>query len=162
ELLAEKFKLFSGVFGASDEILGAIESGVEFEKRIVSIYQNCRSTEEIEAEFERLRVEMEANITVTMEDTRRKLLENFDAEVHDRLKVNMSQNKEYIDRYTRMLWLVTKHELNKHAKFDDDYLTFMLKTVPEGIATAPGSYYMSRHGIDGHRYRRGHPLAQHV
>ena len=41
--LAEKFKLFSGVFGASDEVLGAIESGVEFEKRIVSIYQNCRS-----------------------------------------------------------------------------------------------------------------------
>jgi SNF2 family DNA or RNA helicase len=37
ELLAEKFKLFSGVFGASDEVLGAIESGVEFEKRIVSI-----------------------------------------------------------------------------------------------------------------------------
>ncbi len=26
ELLAEKFKLFSGVFGASDEVLGAIES----------------------------------------------------------------------------------------------------------------------------------------
>jgi hypothetical protein len=42
ELLAEKFKLFSGVFGASDEVLGAIESGVEFEKRIVAIYQTCR------------------------------------------------------------------------------------------------------------------------
>ena len=38
ELLAEKFKLFSGVFGASDEVLGAIESGVEFEKRIIAIY----------------------------------------------------------------------------------------------------------------------------
>jgi SNF2 family DNA or RNA helicase len=38
ELLAEKFQLFSGVFGASDEVLGAIESGVEFEKRIVSIW----------------------------------------------------------------------------------------------------------------------------
>ena len=45
ELLAEKFKLFSGVFGASDEVLGAMEFGVEFEKRIVSIYQNCRSTQ---------------------------------------------------------------------------------------------------------------------
>jgi superfamily II DNA/RNA helicase len=52
QLLAEKFELFSGVFGASDEVLGAIESDVEFEKRIVSIYQNCRSTEEIETEFE--------------------------------------------------------------------------------------------------------------
>ena len=32
QLLDEKFKLFSGIFGASDEVLGAIESGVDFEK----------------------------------------------------------------------------------------------------------------------------------
>lgn len=162
ELLAEKFKLFSGVFGASDEVLGAIESGVEFEKRIVSIYQTCRSVAAIEEAFERLRTEMEANITVTMEDTRRKLLENFDAEVHDRLKINMTQSKEYLDRYARMLWAVTRHELAKSAKFDDDYLTFMLKSVPEGVDAAAGSYYMSQRGIDGHRYRLGHPLAQHL
>lgn len=31
ELLSEKFKLFSGVFGASDEVLGTIESG-DFER----------------------------------------------------------------------------------------------------------------------------------
>ncbi|WP_419638449.1 helicase-related protein, partial [Thiolapillus sp.] len=31
ELLDEKFSLFNGVFGASDEVLGAIESGVDFE-----------------------------------------------------------------------------------------------------------------------------------
>jgi len=39
QLLDEKFRLFNGVFGASDEVLGAIESGVDFEKRIVAIYQ---------------------------------------------------------------------------------------------------------------------------
>ena len=48
QLLAEKFKLFDGVFGASDEVIGAIESGVDFEKRIVGIYQQCRTTEQIE------------------------------------------------------------------------------------------------------------------
>ena len=37
ELLAEKFNLFSGVFGASDEVLGSIESGVDFERRIMAI-----------------------------------------------------------------------------------------------------------------------------
>ena len=68
-----------------------------------------------------------------MEDTRRKLLENFDAEVHDRLKINMTQSKEYLDRFARMLWAVTKHELGKQAKFDDDYLTFMLICLPDGI-----------------------------
>lgn len=162
ELLAEKFKLFSGVFGASDEVLGAIESGVEFEKRIVSIYQNCRSTEDIETEFERLRAEMDENISATMEDTRRKLLENFDAEVHDRLKINMDKSKEYLDRYARMLWAITKFELAKHAKFDDDYMTFLLKAPPDGIKAAPGSYFMSKQGIDGYRYRLGHPLAQQL
>ena len=34
ELLKEKFKLFDGVFGASDEVLGSIETGVDFERRI--------------------------------------------------------------------------------------------------------------------------------
>ncbi len=48
ELLAEKFRLFEGVFGASDEVLGAIESGVDFEKRIAGIYQQCRKPEEIQ------------------------------------------------------------------------------------------------------------------
>lgn len=162
ELLAEKFKLFSGVFGTSDEVLGAIESGIEFEKRIVSIYQNCRSTEEIGGEFERLRAEMDTHITATMDDTRRKLLENFDAEVHDRLKVSMTQSKDYLDRFARMLWAVTKHELGKDAKFNDDYFTFMLNSAPAGIDAPCGSYFMSRQGIDGHRYRPGHPLAQHL
>ncbi len=162
QLLAEKFKLFDGVFGASDEVLGAIESGVEFEKRIVSIYQNCRSTEDIETQFEQLRADMDENITVTMEDTRRKLLENFDAEVHDRLKMNMDKSREYLDRYARMLWYVTKHELAKLAKFDDDYLSFNLKSVPSGAPAPAGQYFMTKQGLDGHRYRLGHPLAQHI
>jgi hypothetical protein len=41
QLLAEKFKLFSGVFGASDEVLGAIESGAELEKRIVRFIRSA-------------------------------------------------------------------------------------------------------------------------
>jgi SNF2 family DNA or RNA helicase len=44
ELLSEKFNLFSGVFGASDEVLGSIESGVDFERRVLAIYQQCRTT----------------------------------------------------------------------------------------------------------------------
>ena len=38
ELLSEKFRLFEGVFGASDEILGSIESGVDIERHIHEIY----------------------------------------------------------------------------------------------------------------------------
>ena len=54
ELLSQKFQLFEGVFGASDEVLGAIESGIDFEKRILAIYQTCRNEEEIEQEDEKL------------------------------------------------------------------------------------------------------------
>ena len=39
ELLEKKLNLFDGVFGASDEILGALENGVDFEKRVLEIYR---------------------------------------------------------------------------------------------------------------------------
>ncbi len=162
ELLSEKFQLFSGLFGASDEVLGAIESGVEFEKRIVAIYQNCRTEDEIEAEFRALREEMDATITTTMEDTRRKLLENFDAEVHDRLKMNLDQSREYINRYERLLWRVTQYELSGQAKFDEDYLHFNLTNRPPGLDVPDGPYFLTKEGLIGHRYRLGHPLAQYV
>lgn len=162
ELLSEKFQLFSGVFGASDEVLGAIESGVEFEKRIVGIYQNCRTEDEIETEFQALRNEMDASITTTMEDTRRKLLENFDAEVHDRLKMNLDQSREYINRYERLLWRLTQYELAAQAKFDEDYLEFNLTKRPEGLDVPDGPYFLTKEGLVGHRYRLGHPLARYV
>ncbi|MGD8388787.1 MAG: SNF2-related protein, partial [Desulfobacteraceae bacterium] len=47
ELLEQKFNLFTGVFGVSDEVLGTIEAGVDFERRILEIYQECRSEDEI-------------------------------------------------------------------------------------------------------------------
>ncbi|HXF92313.1 MAG TPA: hypothetical protein VNK46_06120 [Nitrospiraceae bacterium] len=41
-------------------MLGAIESGVDFEKRIADIYQRCRTPEEIKASFEELQSEFGA------------------------------------------------------------------------------------------------------
>lgn len=161
ELLAEKFKLFSGVFGASDEVLGAIESGVDFEKRIASIYQNCRTTEEIEAEFQRLQTEMEENITATMADTRKKLLEYFDAEVHDRLRVNLAESREYLNKYDTMLWRLTLNELKDAATFDEKNFSFTLKQgAMSNVAIPIGTYTLARVVENSHRYRIGHMLAQ--
>jgi superfamily II DNA/RNA helicase len=78
ELLDEKFRLFNGVFGASDEVLGAVESGVDFEKRIAAIYQQCRTPEQIQFEFDQLRRELEIEIAAGQRDAREKLLDNFD------------------------------------------------------------------------------------
>jgi len=162
ELLDQKFKLFSGVFGASDEVLGIVESGVEFEKRIAAIYQNCRTTAEIEAEFNRLQQEMESQITATMSDARKKLLENFDANVHDRLRVNLTESREYLNKFDAMLWKLTRYALNGKAVFDNENLRFTLKEpVANKPATIPaGVYALTRETTDAHRYRIGHPLAQ--
>ena len=162
ELLSEKFQLFNGVFGASDEVLGAIESGVDFERRISNIYQSCRTTDEIETAFETLRAEMDEQITATMDNTRQKLLEHFDAEVHDRLKMNMEKASAYLDRYTTLLWALTKHELGKRAHFDDGHHTFTLKQAIDGVDAPVGGYFLRKEGLEGHRYRLGHPLARHV
>ena len=163
ELLSEKFKLFSGVFGASDEVLGAIESGVEFEKRIVSIYQNCRTTEDIQVQFDFLQKEMEESISESLDDTRRQLLENFDAEVHEKLRINMEESTAYLIRYETMLWNLTRHELTGAAEFTtEESHSFKITALPKG---APkdiplGAYHLSKAAERGHRYRLGHPLAQ--
>ncbi len=70
ELLDQKFNLFKGVFGASDEVLGSIESGVDFEKRIAAIYQSCRTEEDINFAFDALQNEMDENIKSSLRETR--------------------------------------------------------------------------------------------
>ena len=87
ELLDQKFQLFEGVFGASDEVLGAIGSGVDFERRIADIYQNCRDPDAIKASFEQLQRDLSGEINEAMVKTRQILLENFDEEVQDKLRV---------------------------------------------------------------------------
>jgi superfamily II DNA/RNA helicase len=164
ELLDQKFRLFSGVFGASDEVLGAIESGVDLERRIVDIYQNCRTTEAINVEFEQLRLELDEQISETMDTTRRKLLEHFDAEVHDRLKVSLAESTEFIDKATEQLWRVTAHVLRGHATIDLPSRSFELRDPPPFLSDAAvGRYRLSRED-DGsvYRYRPQHPLATAV
>ena len=131
ELLSEKFSLFSGVFGASDEVLGSIESGIDFEKRIVDIYQNCRTPDAIEAEFKQLRKELDSQISTAMQRTRKQLLENFDAEVHDKLRVNLKESQQYLDKYSTLLWELTRFGLQNHADFVEQQHRFTLHTNPQ-------------------------------
>lgn len=160
ELLAEKFSLFKGVFGVSDEILGSIESGVDFEKRISSIYQNCRTEEEINEAFDELQNEMDISIKENMGDARQKLLENFDTEVHEKLKMNLHESQRYLDRYERWLWELTKHYLKTNAEFSEHEYSFTLVNNPfEGENIPEGPYKIGKNIDDSHIYRPGHPLA---
>ena len=175
ELLEEKFKLFDGVFGASDEVLGSIESGVDFEKRILAIYQSCRTPEQIDAAFAALRAEMDASIQARMEDTRRQLLENFDAEVHDRLRLQLQDTCSHLDRFSRRFWDLSRHVLSGRAWFDNQHLLFDLQQTPQPHIAAgryhlisrqqtldPNSLAANEAGTEGHTYRLSHPLGEWV
>lgn len=54
DILSQKFELFNGVFGASDVALGALESGLSFEKTILEIYQSCNTHADFKKAFDKL------------------------------------------------------------------------------------------------------------
>ena len=165
ELLSEKFNLFSGIFGASDEVLGAIESGVDFEKRILAIYQQCRTPEAIEAAFKQLREEMDDTIKSKLDDTRRILIEHFDEDVHARLRVQLDAAKERLDRFGRMFWTLTKFVLKDRAEFSERDLTFDLMKPPFDHIKRGRYHLISKaqsNVIGEFLYRLSHPLGEHV
>jgi ERCC4-related helicase len=160
ELLDEKFRLFNGIFGASDEVLGAVESGVDFEKRIAAIYQKCRTQEQIQFEFDQLQKELDAEIAAGQQDAREKLLNNFDQEVVEKVRI---QSHDYLDRFNQRLWLVTRFLLNDYAHFSEDEFSFMLHRNPfAGENIHPGPYRMGKNVNEVNTYRVGHPLAQRI
>lgn len=162
ELLAEKFQLFEGVFGASDEVLGSIGSGVDFERRIADIYQNCRDPEEIRRSFEQLQLQLSGEISEAMVKTRQVLLENFDEEVQDKLRIRAEDSSATRNRFERLLLDLTRAELDDYARFDGD--SFELHRLPSGSAEgiALGRYELPRRAGESHLYRLGHPLAAWV
>lgn len=168
ELLTDKFHLFDGVFGASDDVLGSIESGIDFEKRIQAIYETCRSTEQIEAAFTALQKEMEVDISQQMQETRQQLLENFDEDIHDLLKLQLDQAEQRLDKISRWFWAVTQHQLKSYAKFDEQQHRFQLQH--NVINEAPIGVYQliartqkqNPASLNAHVYRLNHPLGEWV
>ena len=165
ELLEQKFNLFTGVFGASDEVLGSIETGVDFERRVLEIYQGCRTEDEIAIAFETLQTELDGEIQSKMTETRQLLMEHFDEDVHERLKVNLAGTQERLDRIGRLFWSLTRHGLKDEADFDEQDFAFTLHRSPSP-RILPGHYHLiskERENIAGeYLYRLSHPLGEHV
>jgi ERCC4-related helicase len=167
QLLDEKFKLFDGVFGASDEVLGAIESGVDFEKRIIAIYQKCRTPEQIGFEFNQLQQDLEGDIGEAKAQAHEQLLNNFDQEVIERVRID---SVGALDRFHSLLWRTTRFYLEPYADFADTGYSFVLRQNPFPAETIhSGPYQMRKRKDDeldaddpANRYRIGHPLAQRI
>jgi adenine-specific DNA-methyltransferase len=161
ELLSEKFKLFDGVFGASDEVLGALESGVDIERRIAQVYQTCRNADEIKAAFDRLQAELDEQIQARMAQTREVLLENFDADVSARLRVNRDKTLETLSNRERCLLELTRTELDGEARFEADRPRFHYT----GERATRGWYHLDWKEAEKNGdtfYRQDHPLAAHI
>ena len=141
-------------------MLGAVQSGVDFEKRIAAIYQKCRTLEQIQFEFDQLQKEMDAEIAAGQQDAREKLLNNFDQEVVEKVRI---QSHDYLDQFNQRLWLVTRFLLNDYAHFSEDEFSFTLHRNPfAGENIHPGPYRMGKNVNEVNTYRVGHPLAQRV
>ncbi|MDD2722908.1 MAG: SNF2-related protein [Methylovulum sp.] len=168
ELLTDKFHLFDGVFGASDDVLGSIESGIDFEKRIQAIYESCRTIEQIEAAFSQLQQEMEVDINKQMQETRQQLLDNFDEDIHDLLKLQLDQAEQRLDKISRWFWAVTQHQLKPYSSFDDQQHRFQLQKNVIKEASLGHYQLIARHQKQNtnthntHVYRLNHPLGEWV
>ena len=159
DLLSSKFKLFDDVFGASDDVLGQADN-IDIESRIWEIYQQCRSEEEINAAFEQLQTDMQAQIEERMDEVRSEVLEHFDINVQEHLKVRRETTGAFLNRYQHLFWELTKFMLSAEAVFNDQEHTFILR-VPVANCK-PGKYALFASCKEAIPYRLSHPLAQHV
>lgn len=120
QLLEQKFKLFDGVFGSSDEVLGAIESGVDIERRILEIVQQSRTDEEINAAFDQLQQEFSTEIDEAKQDARNKLLAEMDDKIIERLLGRKDSVSSAIGDFKRALLNLARAELPE-ALFHPDH-----------------------------------------
>lgn len=164
ELLEQKFKLFDGVFGASDEVLGAIGSGVDIERRIAEIYRQCRQSEDIKTAFDSLQSELSEEINQNMMKARQTLLENFDEEVRERLRNCAEESQVALNKYEKILMDLTQSELGDSSDICDG--GFILNKLPEnlsdGLNIPTGRYELPRKSGEAYLYRITHPLAQAI
>lgn len=159
DLLSSKFKLFNDVFGASDEVLGQADS-IDLESRILDIYQQCRTEQEIKEAFDRLQAEMQEEIDARMGQVREQVLENFDINVQEHLRTTKDETGTFLNRYQHIFWELTKYMLSANAIFNDSNHSFYLKTPVAGCEK--GLYEMLNTDTDARPYRLNSPLGQYV
>ncbi len=167
ELLSTKFNLFEGVFGASDEVLGSIEDNIDIEDRILKIYNTCRDDKAIEEAFNKLQDEMSAKIEETTLKTRQSLLDNFDEDVHLRLKNTELRSCETVDRFSSVFWDITKAELKDRAIFDEqkkefDYQGHIYQLITHQKHNPKRPQGISVVNLNAHTYRLNSSLGEEV
>ena len=111
ELLEHKLHLFDGVFGSSDEVLGILTDGIDFEKEVLRIMQKVRSDEQADREFDELTARIQDSISADLEAARAKVLENMDADVVAKLHRRNKKLANIVPDFKQRLLMLAKAEL---------------------------------------------------
>lgn len=164
ELLETKFQLFKNTFGASNDVLGSIENGFDFEKQIAKILDTCRTDREVNAAFEILKNDHQDEITAEQKKTRVKVFDNLDPDVQDRLKTYNEQSEYELNKFERLLIELTKYQLGNTADFESNNRIFHLHG---NVGDAPlGTYYFKTKEVQtvqrARQYRFAGPLAENI
>ena len=103
---------------------------------------------------------MEEIIQQRIKDTKKSLLENFDEEVVDKLKIRQSEDRDRVNSYNRHFWRLAKSVLKDLiTDIDDENLTFVLPVSLKSNIPS-GTYILNKDHGDFHQLRVTHPLHQ--
>lgn len=126
ELLETKLGLFKGIFGSSNEVLGLLGDGRNFERWVGQVFTQCRNKEEIEAEFSK----QEALIDKLKSTFHKTASTRLGGELWDGIKDTFKGHPEdlrlEIELHRNKLWQIIKHGYGKFGKFSDRTMTFSL------------------------------------
>ena len=161
ELLQEKLNLFEGVFGASDEILGALGEGVDFEKRILKIYQGCKTPAEIDAAFEELKKDMAGSRQDAVKDIKSTVIEYLDSPLLQLFKQTDEEVKSLLEDYDCSLLELCKTYFKEKIQPTKDPAIF---TIEFQGKTKP--YLFRKETEDEYgkiqRIHNNHPIIEHI
>ena len=160
ELLADKFNLFKSTFGASSDVLGAIENGIDFERTISDILNSCRTDTEINRRFAEVQEQFKDEITNEQHAARARIFDGLDPHVQDRFQAYSERAEEAFTSFERMFMSITRYELKDKADFQDEHV-FNLHSAPNGAED--GLYFYKTERIPHARqFKYSGDLAEYV
>lgn len=170
KLLSDKLRLFDGVFGASNEVLGQINDGATgFSSAIYKIMSTCRDEEQINREFDLLSEQFAPINNQKVRDAKEILNQYFDEDVHNLLQDSEHSNTQRLDQISEKFWKLSKHQLGQlKISFDEENKIIDLQQQFNGIR--PNKFYLinksdweNQQGISNNQlYRINHPLGEVV
>lgn len=161
DLLENKFNLFKSTFGVSNDVLGAIEDGLDFERQISEILNTCRTDAEIDQGFKRLQEQFKDEIAKEHHASRARIFDGLDPHVQDRFRRYSEQSAEAFNSFERMFMGLTRYKLRREAEFQDEHVFSLEKSPVRDIET--GLYFYKTDRVPHARqYKYAGELGEHV